>query len=128
MPGGARRRAAAPARAPRHRGDAHPGATHPTTACLVAEADGELVGFVVAELEQGLLPGLLGRVAELFVVPHVREGELVAALVEGAVGWLQERGAGVVHWEVPEDDPSRLALADALGWQREAIRFATYPS
>ena len=103
-------------------------AHHPSAACLVAERDGELVGFVVAELEQGLLPGLLGRVAELHVVPAARAGDEAArALVEGAQGWLRERGAGVVYWEVPEDEAQRLALAHALGWQREAIRFATYP-
>jgi hypothetical protein len=97
-------------------------ATHPLAACFVGVEDGEVVGFVVAELEHGLLPGATGAVREL----SAPGPEAHRALAEHARGWLHARGAQVVRLEVPEDEPQALARAAELGWAREAVRFAAY--
>ena len=101
-------------------------ATHPLAACFVAEEDGALAGFVVAELSHGLLPGALGTVEELYAVPGEHREATARALAEHAAAWLHAQGAQVVRLEAPEDEPDALAVAAALGWQREAVRFATY--
>jgi hypothetical protein len=89
-------------------------------ACFVAVEDGRVRGAVVAELvEDGLLPCLYGRVAELFGISR-------EALVGAAVGWLRGRGAMVITTEVAfgaEDD----GLWTGLGFEREAVRWAVYP-
>jgi hypothetical protein len=54
------------------------------------------------------------------------DGATYRALAEHARAWLHERGAQVVRREVPEDEPEALARAAALGWAREAVRFAAY--
>jgi hypothetical protein len=95
-------------------------ATHPLAACFVAEHEGVVAGFVVAEVDHGLLPGTAGAVQEL-VAP---DAATYRELAEHARGWLHERGAQVVRLEVPEDEPEALARAAALGWAREAVRFA----
>ena len=101
-------------------------ATHQRVACFVADTGGELQGFVVAELAGGLLPGAVGTVEELYVAPPARRRGTGRALALHAAAWLHEQGAGVVRAEVAEDEPDALAFAERLGWQREAIRFATY--
>ncbi len=97
-------------------------ADHPLAACFVAEREGAVSGFVVAEVEHGLLPGTVGCVREL-VAP---DAETHRALAEHARAWLHERGAHAVRLEVPEDEPEALGRAAALGWAREAVRFAAY--
>ncbi len=97
-------------------------ATHPLAACFVADRDDAITGFVVAEVDHGLLPGTAGSVQEL-VAP---DAATYRALAEHARGWLHERGAQVVRLEVPEDEPEALARAGTLGWAREAVRFAAY--
>ena len=97
-------------------------ATSPHAACFVADDDGVLRGFVLAELaDDGLLPARFGRVEEL-----CGPRELLPDLVAAAVAWLHEQGVWVVRAEAEEDDPEAIELLTQLGWQREAVRFAAY--
>jgi len=99
-------------------------ATSPHAACFVADDGGDLRGFVLAELaDDGLLPARYGKVQEL-----CGPRELLPELVQAAVGWLREQGVECVRAEADEDDPEAIALLTELGWDREAVRFATYVS
>jgi hypothetical protein len=90
----------------------------------VADDDGELRGFVLAELvDDGLLPARYGKVQEL-----CGPRELLPDLVRAAVDWLREHDVEVVRAEAEEDDPEAMTLLTELGWDREAVRFATYLS
>lgn len=92
-------------------------------ACLVALEDGEIRGFAMAELmDDGLLPCLYGRVADLFAR---RDEGLERGLAAAAVTWLRERGAVVIQADVPLDEP-RAELWAALGFEAEAVRWAAY--
>jgi hypothetical protein len=99
-------------------------ASSPHAACFVADDDGELRGFVLAELvDDGLLPARYGKVQEL-----CGPRELLPDLVRAAVDWLREHDVEVVRAEAEEDDPEAMTLLTELGWDREAVRFATYLS
>lgn len=97
-------------------------ATSTRTACFVAEVEDEVHGFVIAEVvEDRLLPERHGRLEEL-----CGPRELLPELVRHAVGWLHEQGVDLVRAEAEEDDPDAVDLLVDLGWEREAVRFATY--
>jgi hypothetical protein len=97
-------------------------AQSPHAACFVAEQDGALHGFVLAELlDDGLLPARFGRIEEL-----CGPREVLPDLVRCATAWLHEQGAQVVRAEAEIDDAEAQDLLADLGWQREAVRFATY--
>jgi hypothetical protein len=94
-------------------------AVHPRAACFV---DDGLNGFVVAEIDEGLLPGRAGRVEELYARG---DAELERALVEAAVEWLFGHGVGVIRSDVALDEPGAELLQE-LGFEPEATRFGLY--
>lgn len=84
----------------------------------------QVLGFVLAEVaDDGLLPARFGKVQEL-----CGPRELLPELVGEAVAWLREQGVEVVRAEAEEDDEEALELLSELGWDREAVRFATHLS
>jgi hypothetical protein len=97
-------------------------ASHPSAACFVAVAD-EPTGLVMAELDEGLLPGRGGTVSELYA-----RGDLAIerALVEAATAWLFDHGACVIRSEVPLGEPGG-ELFEALGFEPETVRYGLYP-
>jgi hypothetical protein len=94
-------------------------AVHPRAACFV---DDGLNGFVVAEIDEGLLPGRAGRVEELYARG---DAELERALAQAAVDWLWEHSVGVVRSDVALDEPGAELLRE-LGFEAEATRFGLY--
>jgi ribosomal protein S18 acetylase RimI-like enzyme len=101
------------------------GAVHQDLIVLVAEENGEIVGFLDAELTRGRsLPGLAGEIGDLYLDekagPDVGE-----ALARAAVEHLRERGAGAIfHTEDatrPERDPW-----EALGFEADVVRYSLY--
>ena len=94
-------------------------AVHQRVACFVDEG---LDGFVVAEIDDGLLPGRAGRVEELYARG---DAELERALVQAAVEWLFEQGVPVIHSWVAHGEPGAEVL-EALGFEPEATRFGLY--
>ena len=98
-------------------------ASHPSTASFVAVAD-KPIGLVMAELDEGLLPGRGGTVSELYA-----RGDLAIerALAEAATEWLSDRGACVVRFDVPLGEPGG-DLLEALGFEPETVRYGLYPS
>jgi hypothetical protein len=98
-------------------------ASHPSAACFVAVEAGRPVGLAMAELDEGLLPGRGGVLAELYA-----RGDAATerALAEAAIAWLSEHGAPVIRSDVALDEPG-AELLEALGFEAEATRFGLYP-
>jgi hypothetical protein len=98
------------------------GAVHEDVYTLVAEQDGELVGFVLAEVTRSPgLPGLAGRIDELWTL----DNPLRRPLVEEAIRLLRKRGVKpVFHYEdaeEPDDEPWRM-----LGFVPDTVRYSLY--
>ena len=102
------------------------GAAHEDVITLVAEDDGELIGFVLAEVERGRsLPGTAGQVAEVWTGPG-REW-LREELVREAIRLLRERGAGPIFHTDDAKDPEREPW-ESLGFEPDGVRFSLYRS
>ena len=91
----------------------------PEAAVFVQERDGRIAGFVVVETT-GAPPALRepprAEITDLFVRPEVRCGGIGRALVEAALAWLAERGAGRVEVRVLHANPEGQAFWRALGF------------
>jgi hypothetical protein len=96
-------------------------AFHPSAACFVA-VDEEPIGLVMAEVDEGLLPGRGGTVSELYARGDVA---IERALAEAAVAWLFECDACAIRSEVPLDEPGGELLL-ALGFEAETVRYGLY--
>lgn len=74
-------------------------AWHRDAFCLVTVEDGEVFGFVNGRISigDGLLPGLLGEIDSLYVVPERRGEGISRALAEAAVKRLLEQGADTIR-------------------------------
>lgn len=103
-------------------------ASHTDVACFVAEEDGELVGFVVAELISGTtLPGRAGEVAELYVLPGRNRDPARERLANEAISWLRENGAGLLFVHRHRDEaPQERPLWRSLGFDNDMVRFSRY--
>ena len=74
----------------------------PDAVVLVAERDGEIVGYVYAALEPlswKELRGPAGFIHDILVTEPARRTGAAKALMQAATGWLRERGAPrVILW------------------------------
>lgn len=88
-------------------------------ACFV---DDGLNGFVLAELVQdGLLPGQLGLVEELYARG---DAELERALIRAAVDWLWQHEVFVIRTELDLGDSAEVV--ESLGFEAETTRYGLY--
>jgi ribosomal protein S18 acetylase RimI-like enzyme len=102
-------------------------ATHPDAICLVAEEDGQLVGFVTAQrTTHPTLPGAVGEIEELYVQPPARRAGVGRALVDGAVEHLREQGADVFKTQADLEREGALAFLKAIGWENDMTVFSLY--
>jgi ribosomal protein S18 acetylase RimI-like enzyme len=102
-------------------------ATHPEAICLVAEDDGELLGFVTAKrTSHPTLPGAAGDIEELYVRPSARRVGVGRALVERAVAILKEQGAEVFRIQADIESSGALAFFKAIGWENDMTVFSRY--
>lgn len=77
---------------------------------LVAEAEGEVVGFCT--VGQARTAGLGdGEIETLYVLDDHRDGGLGRALLCAGAGWLEGRGCGSAFLWVLEGNPSRFFYA-----------------
>ncbi len=93
-------------------------------AVLVAERDGEVVGYVYASLEPASWKELrepAGFIHDVAVDERGRRGGVATALVGAAVEWLRSRGAPrVVLWTAERNDAAQRLFA-GLGFRRTMI-------
>jgi hypothetical protein len=97
-------------------------ASNPSTACFVAVADDGVRGFVMAELDEGLLPGRAGRVEELYARG---DAGTERALVQAALDWLGAHGVSVIRADIALGERG-AELLESLGFQAEATRYGLY--
>jgi ribosomal protein S18 acetylase RimI-like enzyme len=86
-------------------------------ALLVAEADGTLVGSVIAGWD-----GWRGSIYRLTVSPAERRRGLAGALVRGAERRIQALGARRLQAFVVNDDPQAMAFWRSSGWEEQHRR------
>jgi hypothetical protein len=102
-------------------------AWHHQTFCLVAVEDGEVVGFVVgrADPADGLLPGLVGQVEELYAP----EAALRRRLAEAAIATLREHpGMGTIRHIFDIEDREERELFTGLGFEADMVCLSLYGS
>jgi ribosomal protein S18 acetylase RimI-like enzyme len=91
---------------------------------LVAEQEGEVVGYVYAALEPQSWKELreaCGFLHDLVVEARGRRIGIATALVEGAAAWLKERGAPRVILGTAAQNEAAQRLFERLGFRRTMI-------
>ncbi|MBZ4321596.1 GNAT family N-acetyltransferase [Streptomyces huiliensis] len=98
-------------------------AWHRDAFCLVAVEEGRIVGFVNGRTDagDGLLPGILGEIDALYVVPGQRARGAERALAEAAVGLLRDRGAATVRFLSPVGDRAEQRFWRELGFEPDLV-------
>lgn len=92
---------------------------------LVAEYDGEVVGYVLGNIID-LLPEIFeaeraGFLADIYVVPGLRGQGIGRALVKALMAWFRGRGIEHVEWYVASENPDGIAFWESIGG-REVMR------
>ncbi len=103
-------------------------AWHRDAFCLVAVADGGIVGFVNGrtDVEDGLLPGMAGQIDSLYVVPEQRRRGISRALAEAAVALLRERGAHTVRYLSCADAHDDHRFWQDIGFEPDMVCLSLY--
>ena len=83
------------------------------TACLVAEADGTIVGAAAMSTSYGLEVGLYAELEDIYVTPAWRGQGVATILVEAVVSEARARGCSDVEAVLT---PHAQANADLLAW------------
>ncbi|WP_194922179.1 GNAT family N-acetyltransferase [Catenulispora rubra] len=110
-------------------------AWHRDAFCLVAEQqhdaqqhDTRLVGFVNGRLSigDGLLPGVIGEIDSLYVVPEIRHEGVGRKLAEAAIGHLRGQGAGVLRYLSCIDAEQAHEFWRSLGFVADMVCLSNY--
>ena len=103
-------------------------AWHHQAFCLVAVHDGRTIGFVNGRLDpgDGLLPGLVGEIESLWVLPEHRASGTGTALADAAVAWLREREAWAIHSLVCADNEESHRFWRGRGFTADMTCFSLY--
>ena len=109
-------------------------AWHRDAFCLVAADEGldgvggGIVGFVNGriDVEEGLLPGALGRIDSLHVVQSRRGEGTSKALATAAVAWLRQRGAHTIRYESCADAADDHRFWQSLGFVADMVCLSSY--
>jgi GNAT superfamily N-acetyltransferase len=102
-------------------------AFHRDAFCLVA-TDGDIIGFVNGRLdvEEGLLPGVLGRIDSLYVVPSRRGEGASKALAKAAIAWLRQQGAHTIRYLSCADATDDHRFWQSLGFVADMVCLSSY--
>ena len=92
-----------------------------STQAYVAEAEGQVVGYVLGSVLD-LHPDLFeqrraGFIADLFVLPAYRRRGIARRLVAALNAWFAERGMRIVEWNVAAANTEGLRFWQTLGGQ-----------
>ena len=101
--------------------------THPQAFCLVAEADGELVGFLtVHHTSHPILEGVAGEIEELYVQPQMRRRGIGSTLVQQAVSLLRQQDASPIRVHACAESLVARAFWQHIGWEQDLVVYAIY--
>ncbi len=98
----------------------------PYTCALVAEWEGQVVGFVLGMIID-LMPDIFdqkssGFLADIYVEPHVRRQGVGRSLVNELVDWFHQCGIHTFDWHVAANNPEGLAFWRSIGGRDVMIR------
>ncbi len=97
--------------------------THEVNA-LVAEADGELVGFAHHRMYARPAEGGTGLfLDDLFTAAHVRGRGVARALIERLADLARERGAAKVRWVTAADNATAQRLYDDVAERTDWVTY-----
>jgi ribosomal protein S18 acetylase RimI-like enzyme len=101
---------------------------HRDAFCLVAVDAAEVVGFVNGRtsIGDGLLPGVLGEIESLYVVPEQRDRGISRALAEAAVNRLREQGAHTIRYLSCVDAADDHRFWQGLGFEPDMVCLSLY--
>lgn len=105
-------------------------AWHHSTFCLVAVVDEHVVGFAQCRVDpgDGLLPGAVGAIDTLYVIPEARGEGVSTALVDAAVAHLRDRGASTVRTLACVDDAHARLFWQDRGFAADMVALSLYES
>ena len=105
-------------------------ACHRDAFCLVAVDGPRIVGFVNGRVSagDGLLPGLLGEIDSLYVVPEERGRGISRGLAEAAIALLEEREAGTIRYLSCAGAHADHRFWRGLGFEADMVCLSRYPS
>jgi ribosomal protein S18 acetylase RimI-like enzyme len=86
---------------------------HRSSSTWVAEADGEVVGFVVASRQ----PPRVGHIITIDVVDAWRRRGVGSALMEVAESWARKAGLGLMYLETAENNLAAQRFYEARGYR-----------
>ena len=84
----------------------------PKCRTLIAEADGEIVGFVIGCND----PRQMGHIITIDVMPDRQRQQIGSRLLAEIESWLWQRGAEVIYLETPVDDAGAQGFYDRHGY------------
>ena len=92
----------------------------PNADYLLAEEDGEIVGFMLVEEQEigahsGLIPHKFAYAYELIVSPNVRQGGYGKALLQAAKDWAKAHGMPYFKLSVLPENQQALAFYERNG-------------
>jgi ribosomal protein S18 acetylase RimI-like enzyme len=79
---------------------------------LIAEDEGEIVGFVIACTE----PRKLGHIITIDVIPHRQRQQVGSRLLEAIEKWMWEKGAEAIYLETAIDDTGARGFYERHGY------------
>jgi ribosomal protein S18 acetylase RimI-like enzyme len=98
----------------------------PYTCALVAEVDGQVVGFILGMVID-LMPDIFdqrpsGFLADIYVEPQARRHGVGRSLVNALVDWFRQCGIHSFEWHVASDNPAGIAFWRSVGGRDVMIR------
>ena len=94
----------------------------PGLECMVAEAEGKLVGFCLAARE-----AVLGYVITMDVLAEYRRHGIASALLESVEQRLAARNVTEVWLETATDNDAAIAFWQRHGYRKQGVRKNYYP-
>ena len=98
----------------------------PYMCALVAEMDGQVVGFVLGMVID-LMPDIFeqrpsGFLADIYVEPHARRHGVGRSLVTALVDWFRQCNIYTFDWHVSANNPEGIAFWQSMGGRDVMIR------
>ena len=87
------------------------------TLALAAKSDGEVAGFVIAQVEVDETTPF-GHIITINVSPHFRRKGVAQKLLAEIENLLKQKGIAESHLEVREDNNAAIKLYQSSGYQR----------